>query len=68
MNLIQSTGGQPLRPAQAVIRQNSFFYPHGFWALGVKMMRRLDFKAKALLISCAFLVPIIFLSWVFFKS
>jgi methyl-accepting chemotaxis protein len=45
-----------------------YFYPHGFWALGVKLMRNIDFKSKALFISCAFLVPICFLSWAFFKS
>ncbi|MDD0840760.1 methyl-accepting chemotaxis protein [Curvibacter sp. HBC61] len=67
MRLNQTTRGQVFSPAKAVICQNSFFYPHGFWALGVKVMRRLDFKAKALSISCAFLVPIVFLSWVFLK-
>lgn len=68
MDLIKTPAVPSRSTVSTVARHNSFFYPHGFWALGVKLMRRLDFKAKALLISCAFLVPIAFLSWAFLQT
>ena len=37
---------------------NSFFYPHGFLAPGVKLMRLIPFKVKALIISLMFLLPL----------
>ena len=39
----------------------SIFYPHGFWAPGVRLMRNMQFASKALLICALFLIP---LSWV----
>jgi methyl-accepting chemotaxis protein len=38
------------------------FYPHGVWAPGVKLMRQIDFKTKALVISLCFLVPLILMA------
>ena len=35
-----------------------FFRHHGAWAPGVRLFRRLDFKAKAMLISAVFVVPL----------
>lgn len=38
---------------------HSPFQAHGIWTLGVVVMRNLGFKSKAILISLAFLVPIL---------
>ena len=37
------------------------FAHHGFWGPGIKLMRRVQFGTKALLISMAFLIPIVIL-------
>ena len=39
-------------------RQHGYFYPHGMWAPGVKLMRQLNFGWKAILISLLFAAPI----------
>ncbi|UUX97140.1 methyl-accepting chemotaxis protein [Aquabacterium sp. J223] len=38
-----------------------FFRHHGVWAPGVRLFRKLGFRAKALLVSLAFLLPLLFL-------
>ena len=38
-----------------------FFAHHGIWAPGVRLFRRLGFTAKAILISLAFLIPLLIL-------
>lgn len=43
-------------PENAVVL-SSAFHAHGFWTLGVVLMRNLQFKAKAALISFLFLLP-----------
>ncbi|MBQ0958547.1 hypothetical protein KAK06_06200 [Ideonella sp. 4Y11] len=43
-----------------------FFKYHGVWAPGVRLFRRLGFRAKALVISSAFVVPIIVLAYNYF--
>ena len=45
------------RPEPSGLRE--FFKHHGAWAPGVRLFRRLNFKAKALLISAAFVAPLI---------
>jgi len=40
-----------------------FFRYHGVWAPGVRLFRRIGFRAKAALISAAFLVPLAVLAW-----
>ncbi|MFM9915885.1 MAG: methyl-accepting chemotaxis protein [Rhizobacter sp.] len=45
-----------------------FFRYHGIWAPGVRLFRRLPFRAKAALISLGFLVPILALAWPFFAN
>lgn len=47
---------------------DSIFYPHGIWALGVKWMRNINFGTKALWISLAFLIPLVYLGWVSFSA
>ena len=49
----------PLRPADA-----GFFAHHGVWAPGVRLFRSLHFAAKAVILSLAFLVPLVgLLGW-----
>ncbi|MDD0812610.1 methyl-accepting chemotaxis protein [Curvibacter sp. RS43] len=47
---------------------DSVFYPHGLWAPGVKLMRKLAFGAKASLICAMFLVPMAWLTWSFYSA
>ncbi len=44
-----------------------FFRHHGLWAPGVRLFRRVDFKAKASFISAVFAVPIALLAWQFYQ-
>ncbi len=50
------TNDLPAPPSQPA--PSSVFYPHGIWALGVKLMRNLNFGAKAIIISLLFLLPL----------
>jgi len=45
-----------------------FFRYHGFWAPGVRLFRRLGFRAKAMVISATFLVPISLLAMNYFQA
>ena len=45
-----------------------FFRYHGPMAIGVRVFRHLDFKAKAGLISTAFAIPIALLAWNFYTT
>ena len=47
---------------------NDFFRYHGVMAPGVRLFRRLDFKAKAGIICAALAVPIALLSWTFYST
>ncbi|MFN3886716.1 MAG: methyl-accepting chemotaxis protein [Aquabacterium sp.] len=59
--------GQPDRPQrQPGVR--GFFQYHGIWAPGIRLFRHLGFKSKALIISGAFLVPIVVLGVFFLHS
>ena len=46
----------------------SAFEHHSFWAPGVSLFRALKFKSKAMLVSTAFLVPIVLLAFTLWKS
>ena len=43
-----------------------FFQYHGAWAPGIRLFRRVGFRAKALIISAVFAVPIAALSWSYY--
>jgi methyl-accepting chemotaxis protein len=43
-----------------------FFHYHGAWAPGIRLFRRVGFRAKALIISALFAVPISALSWSYY--
>jgi methyl-accepting chemotaxis protein len=61
-----------LRSAVVLPRDRSplteFFRYHGVWAPGIRLFRQLDFRAKALLISAAFAVPIGVLAWSYYTD
>jgi len=59
--LVAGVPALPAGPARAV---NGFFAHHGIWAPGVRLFRQLRFSSKALIISLAFLVPMLsLLGW-----
>ncbi len=47
---------------------SEFFRYHGVWAPGVRLFRRIGFRAKAMVISLVFLVPIAVLGWSYFSD
>ena len=48
-----------LTPPRSQPAPLGLFYPHGVWAPGVKLMRQLDFRAKALIITVCFVLPLV---------
>ena len=46
-------------PARMTDGQGGFFAHHGFWAPGVRLFRQMRFASKALLISLAFVLPLL---------
>ena len=51
-------------PAAPTRGDRGFFSHHGFWALGIRLFRNLQFGSKALLISATFVLPIVaLLAW-----
>ena len=54
------------RPRPAMPGLFEFFRHHGLWAPGVRLFRRVDFKAKAAFISAVFAIPIAVLAWQFY--
>ena len=51
------TKRQGVNSSQPGSNQDGFFTHHGFWALGVRLFRRLRFAAKAAIVSALFLIP-----------
>jgi methyl-accepting chemotaxis protein len=45
---------------------SEFFKYHGVWAPGVRLFRRIDFNAKAWIISMIFAIPLAWVSWQYF--
>jgi len=61
---LQSTSPVSAMPMQTSARGNGFFAHHGVWAPGVRLFRRLGFTAKAVIISLAFMLPMLgLLGW-----
>ena len=46
-------------PSRSTGTESGFFAHHGVWAPGVRLFRRLRFSAKAMIISLAFVVPLL---------
>jgi methyl-accepting chemotaxis protein len=62
--LMHSAGSVPEVPMQTQARGSGFFSHHGVWAPGVRLFRRLGFTAKAVIISLAFMLPMLgLLAW-----
>jgi methyl-accepting chemotaxis protein len=55
-------GAEPARRGAVA----EFFHYHGAWAPGIRLFRRVGFRAKALIISAVFAVPIAALSWSYY--
>jgi methyl-accepting chemotaxis protein len=47
---------------------SEFFRYHGVWSPGVRLFRRIGFRAKAMVISAVFLAPMALLSWNYFSA
>ena len=61
----------PLRrpqPAQPASRDPGFFAHHGAWSPGVRLFRSLNFRAKALIVSATFMLPVVVLTWSFLND
>jgi methyl-accepting chemotaxis protein len=62
--LMHSAGNLPELPLHTPARGSGFFAHHGIWAPGVRLFRRLGFSAKAVIISLAFMLPMLgLLAW-----
>jgi hypothetical protein len=49
--------------ASAPLRSSGFSDRHGLWAPGVRIFRSVRFRAKAIIISAVFMLPIAVLAW-----
>ena len=63
---LHPTSGRDSQARQQRLRD--FFRYHGAWAPGVRLFRRIGFRAKASILTAVFLVPITLLSWQYFKD
>jgi methyl-accepting chemotaxis protein len=62
--LLRSASPVSAVPMQTSARSNGFFAHHGVWAPGVRLFRRLAFASKAVIISLAFMLPMLcLLGW-----
>ena len=62
--LLRSASPMSAAPLPTASRSNGFFAHHGVWAPGVRLFRRLGFTAKAVIISLAFMLPMLgLLGW-----
>ncbi len=61
-------GRTPTVAAGSLHSQSGFFHFHGVWAPGVRLFRRMHFKAKAAMVSGMFLVPVLALGWSFYTD
>jgi methyl-accepting chemotaxis protein len=61
--LLAPGSAAPLRVSATNDSPDGYFAHHGLWAPGVRVFRRLGFTAKAIIISLAFLVPLLLVGW-----
>jgi methyl-accepting chemotaxis protein len=47
---------------------SGFFEHHGVWAPGVRLFRTMQFKAKAAIVTAAFLIPVGVLAWSYYGA
>ncbi len=62
----RTPAGHPSHKQPQSTGLSEFFRYHGIWAPGVRLFRRIDFKAKALTISLIFSIPMAWISWQYF--
>jgi methyl-accepting chemotaxis protein len=55
-------------PASQREASNGFFVHHGVWAPGVRLFRKLGFKAKAAIVTLCFVLPLAILAWELFNK
>ena len=68
MSAVSPLESVAIRPAHGRTAFTGFFAHHGVWAPGVRLFRGLTFRAKALLISALFLMPITVLGAVYLQQ
>ena len=69
MSIIAQSGSTPSRSASAPLAHGGFFAYHGLWAPGVRLFRSMNFAWKAMIISTAFVVPMVgLLVWQIFNQ
>jgi methyl-accepting chemotaxis protein len=56
----------PAQPQAVRIAGDGFFRHHGLWAPGIRLFRGVGFRAKALIISATFAVPLLFVAWQYY--
>jgi methyl-accepting chemotaxis protein len=56
------------QPARGQADAAEFFKYHGLWSPGVRLFRSINFRAKALIISAVFLLPIVLLAYSYFTA
>ncbi len=66
--LVERGAAQPLATAVTAGPVSEFFRYHGLWAPGVRLFRSLGFRAKALIISAVFMLPIVVLAYNYFST
>jgi methyl-accepting chemotaxis protein len=66
VSVSHASHGQPANQGRSVLAD--FFRYHGLWAPGVRLFRAIGFKAKALVISAVFMMPIALLAWNYFTG
>jgi methyl-accepting chemotaxis protein len=59
---------RPAAGAHPAASRSDFFRYHGFWAPGVRAFRVIGFRAKAMVIAAAFMLPIGALGWQYFAA
>ncbi len=66
--MMSQSSRTPMSPPRSLPAPLSIFYPHGVWAPGVKLMRQIDFRVKALIIGLCFLLPLGYLAVVWARG
>jgi hypothetical protein len=68
MSTVMPSAARPAGAAATPARGGwgEFFKYHGVWAPGIRLFRRIGFRAKATLISTIFLLPMALLAWVYY--
>ena len=68
MSTVMPSAARPAGAASTPARGGwgEFFKYHGVWAPGIRLFRRIGFRAKATLISTMFLLPMALLAWAYY--